>query len=447
LLFFCLDAWFPLACGYVLNIASKHACERLATMLSQFLSTVLARWLILEALPHIRGEPLLEVMYLKYLNEPIDTTPVFNPMVPMYVATLDWKMKFFAVEAKPVAPAIIDNIHLCRDNADCLKEDQRVVPMDFSKKIPVEPGNMVKYMFDVLLQGVVKSYTLDVKRLEGSETTVRNIFALGVTLSPAFDENMREYSILMDVTMEMVRFEIHLLDSGQTVFAEADYPSPLDDHDSITELKNEHPGNFRSPPMRRMREEAFGEFQYPNKYLDFPVPLEHTRVIHIKVMSADAGHNGIYTLKIARGRCPTSEPLFDGEISKCVKFCNVGFYADFGAGRCKRCQESCVNCLSLRECVQCKKPDRTFYYVKQNATGECLRMERALWVQHPEQVVAIIVAFLALCVFCCGMCAFLRLAFREKKPRGINGQRQTHGTRNSGGNGYAYTPVETNDYH
>jgi len=400
------------------------------------------------------AEPLLQVMYLKYANQPIDTTPVFNPMISMYKATLDWKMKFFAVEAKPMAPAIIDNIRLCRHDADCQKEDQRVVPMDFSKKIQVEPGGKVLYMFDVLLQGIVKSYTLIVNRLEGSETTIRHVILQGVTIKPAFHRNTYSYRALMGVTMEMVQMELHLSDSGQTVFAQADYPMPLSDHANITELQNSHPGNTRSPPqrLRRMREEAFGEFQYPNKYLDFPVPLESSRTVHFKIMSADGGHKGFYQLEVARGKCPTSEPLFDVEASKCVKFCNVGFYADFEAFRCKRCQESCVNCLTLKRCVQCSKPNRRLYYVLDNVTLTCLTRQRALWVQHPQHVIALAIAATSILVFCCGLCAFCQLAGRAKGERGGVGSGQLGGRaprrqRDTDSNGHgpqpggAYAPI------
>jgi len=422
-----------------------HAAAHCRRALLAFQALLLAR----DAL----GEPLLDVMYLKYGNEPIDTNPVFNPMISMYKATLDWKMKFFAVEAKPVGRAIIDNIHLCRHDGDCLKEDQRVVPMDFSKKIQVEPGGKILYMFDVLLEGIVKSYTLIVRRLEGSETTIRRMFIQGVTLWPDFHPNTFYYRALMEVEMEMVQMELHLADSGQTVFADADYPVPLNEHDNITELQNSHPGNTRSPPQRlrrRMREEAFGEFQYPNKYFDFPVPLESTRIVHFKVISADGGHYGYYQLETGRGKCPTSEPLFDIDVLKCVKFCNAGFYGDYEASRCKRCQESCVNCLSLPVCVQCAKPNRRFYYELDNVTQSCVAKERALWVQHPQHVIALAIGACSCLVFCCGLCAFCQLAGQDKKDKrnGGLGARAPGGRQERGGQqpygGYA--AVDNDDY-
>jgi hypothetical protein len=402
------------------------------------------------------AEPLLQVMYLKYNSAPIDTKPVFNPMIAKYEATLDWKMEAFAVEAQPMTPAIIDNIHLCRVNADCQKEEQRVVPMDFSKKIRVEVGNRVLYKFDVLLQGVVKSYTLIVNRLEGSETTLRHLFLQGVTLDPEFKPEEYRYRALMEVTMELVQMEVLVADSGQTVFGEADYPVTLDPHSNITELQNGRPGNTRSPPqrLRRMRGQAFGEFQYPNKYLNFPVPLETSRLIHFQVISADGGHKGEYQLEVARGKCPTSEPLFDVDASKCVKFCNKGFYAEFqeSGSRCKRCHESCVNCLDLNTCVQCNKPTRRFYYVLDNATHSCRAVERAIWVQHPQHVIALAIAAVSVLVFSCGLCAFCYLATTVQKRRGA-GEKATRGYARAPPNqerhnlhGGFYAPVNLDDH-
>merc|ERR1719215_1932053 len=83
----------------------------------------------------------LEFMYLKYKEEPIDIRPTFNPDVLHYEATLDWKMKFFAVQARPVVPAVVDSVRLCRRNADCMLEEQRIVVIDLSRNIVVAPGD------------------------------------------------------------------------------------------------------------------------------------------------------------------------------------------------------------------------------------------------------------------------------------------------------------------
>eukprot|EP00747_Dinoflagellata_sp_TGD_P167799 gnl/TRDRNA2_/TRDRNA2_192919_c0_seq1.p1 gnl/TRDRNA2_/TRDRNA2_192919_c0~~gnl/TRDRNA2_/TRDRNA2_192919_c0_seq1.p1 ORF type:complete len:452 (+),score=78.25 gnl/TRDRNA2_/TRDRNA2_192919_c0_seq1:86-1441(+) len=373
--------------------------------------TLLVQLLLLELLHLVGGEPLLDIMYLKYGQQAIDTVPVFNPMVSEYKATLDWKMKYFAVEAKPVLPAMIDNIHLCPQNADCMKQDQPVVTMDFSKNILVQPGEKVLYMFDVLLQGVVKSYTLIVYRLEGSETTLRHLIIQGTTIYPKFRPEEHSYRCYLSVQDELMRAELHVLDGGQTIFSSAEEPTPLEETNNITQLHNTHPANTRAPPtLRRLRAEAFGEFQYPNKYADFPVPLWNTRVVNFKVTSADGGHIGFYRLEVARAGCSKTAPLYDGETRSCVPFCNLGFYPDDEAHRCKRCDESCVNCLSLYKCIQCRKTDRQNIYVLDNSTGTCHAVPRPLWEQHPEQVGALALGAFCSLFFLFGLCAFRRAA-------------------------------------
>lgn len=360
-------------------------------------------------------QPLLEVMYMRFNQEPIDTTPVFDPVVSQYAATLDWKMKYFSVQAQPVAPAVIDNIRLCPQDADCLKQEQPVVTMDFSRNILVQPGGKVLYMFDVLLEGVVKSYTLIVNRLEGSETTLRHILVLGGTVYPHFRPEERSFRCMMPSEFEVAQMELHVLDGGQTVFTISDPPVPLGYRDNITLLRNTGPGEFRSPHTRRMREEAFGEFQYPNKYADFTIPLSTKRLVHIKIVSSDGGHFGHYSLELARGGCLPSAPLFDSVKHRCVRFCNTGFYADHEDSRCKRCHDLCMNCLSLEHCLQCQAPDRQFVYMMDNSTRTCIARHRSPLRQHPQETMAATLTLVCLSIFACGLCAFHRTATADTR--------------------------------
>eukprot|EP00440_Ansanella_granifera_P071037 gb/GFBE01077094.1/.p1 GENE.gb/GFBE01077094.1/~~gb/GFBE01077094.1/.p1 ORF type:complete len:435 (+),score=73.94 gb/GFBE01077094.1/:1-1305(+) len=351
-------------------------------------------------------EPLLDVMYLKYKREPIDTTPVFNRMVVQYQATLDWKMKFFSVQATPMGDAIIENIHLCPIQADCLKQDQTVVTMDFSRNILVEPGSTILYKFDVLLQGQVRSYSIMVHRLKGNETDIRHMILEGSTLYPNFKSNVHEYRSFLDVGTESALLELHVQDAGQTILASADAPVPLTINDNITHLDNTHPGELRSPPLRRLREEAYGEFQYPNKYIEFPVPMGTKRTVSLKVISSDGGHFGYYSLELARDTCSSGEPLFDVVSGQCVRFCNTGYWADYKAGRCKRCSGDCVSCLSPQRCVSCPLPDAGRQYVLDNVTGTCIARETSFWERNPERAAATLMAVGGFSIFLCGLCAF-----------------------------------------
>lgn len=353
-------------------------------------------------------QPLLEVMYLKCDLQPIDTTPVFDPVISKYAATLDWKMKYFSVQARPVPPAILDNIRLCPQEADCLQQEQPVVTMDFSRNILVRPGGQVLFMFDVLLHGVVKSYTLIVRRLEGTETSLRHIIIQGATLNPVFRPQEEKYRCLLETDAEIAQTEIHVLDGGQTVHTTADLPVPLDPNDNITMLKNTHPGIFRSPHSRLLREEAFGEFQYPNKYADFIVPLMSKRRIHIKVVSADGGHFGFYTILLARGGCPPEMPLFDASLRSCVRFCNKGFYPDLEDMRCNQCRSLCANCMSLDECIQCEVSSGRIRYVLDNETLQCRLVKLPMWEDHPQEAFAAGASCVGLAIFLCGLAAMRR---------------------------------------
>lgn len=369
------------------------------------------------AQPDVSGEwgqtetqPLLDVMYLRCADETIDTTPVFNPEISEYKSTLDWKMQFFSVQAQPRGQAVIDNIHLCPQHADCEQQDQQIVKMDFSKNILIEPGNEVMYKFDVLLKGVVRSYTLIVNRLDGTETYIRELIMQSGTLHPPWSSYVYQYRSLLPVEMEVAQTELHLLDSGQTVLVSVEEPISLTDLDNITMLKNDRPGATRSPPTRlrlrrRLREEPYGEFQYPNVYADFSVPLGSRRMVHVEVLSADVGHRNSYILELARPKCPVSAPVFDADASLCVRFCNTGFYADERAGRCKTCHESCLSCLGISTCTTCPSGNGELLVVD-NSTGLCVSAESHVWEAHREFAVAALLVAASTSIFVCGLCAF-----------------------------------------
>lgn len=357
-------------------------------------------------------EPMLEAMFLKYKQQPIDTTPVFHPDRRFYTARLDWKMQFFSVQALPVAPGVIDNIHICPRDADCSKQDQVIVTMDFTRNIMVPPGARVRHRFDVLLEGVTRTYTLIVHRLTGSETDIRHMVVEGATLYPDFHPKETSFCCFLPVNMEFASFELHLRDSGQTILSAAEVPVKIDKEGSnITSLRNRHPGQFRATPMRlrlrrRLRERDYGEFQYPNKYFQFPVPLATKRAVNFKVISSDGAHFGFYRVVFAREACDTRTPLFDASAGRCVSFCNMGFWADFEAKRCKRCRPDCLGCLSFQRCVKCPLPNRLQEFTLDNKTGSCKAQLRQPWEQHPQYALALALAALGTAIFFCGLVAF-----------------------------------------
>ncbi|CAJ1393385.1 unnamed protein product [Effrenium voratum] len=360
-------------------------------------------------------EPELDVMYLRYKQQPIDTTPVFNRMDVEYNATMDFKMEFFAVQATALGEAIITNIYLC-PKADCHQETPRAM-VDFSRRVSLDPGEKTLYKFDVELQG--------------------HLIVQGNTLYPKFRPDILRYRCFLEVGTEFGLLELHLLDQGQTVLAEAEAPVKLAE-DNITSLDNTNPEQLHRPPLRRLREEAFGEFQYPNKYLQFPVPMGFRRTLRFKVTSADGGRFGYYRLDLARQQCSREQPLFD--VSRgCVRFCNMGYWPDFGQSRCKRCPGSCLSCSSRSHCLRCPQGGEAMYFLE---AGQCIQQARPFWQRHGEQVLALALGGLALLIFLCGLLGF---ACRAPK-RGERGERSSgsleFGTAFTKQKGYRQLPDE-----
>ncbi|CAJ1456683.1 unnamed protein product [Effrenium voratum] len=170
-------------------------------------------------------EPELDVMYLRYKQQPIDTTPVFNRMDVEYNATMDFKMEFFAVQATALGEAIITNIYLC-PKADCHQETPRAM-VDFSRRVSLDPGEKTLYKFDVELQGKARTYSITIQRLTGRETGLRHLIVQGNTLYPKFRPDILRYRCFLEVGTEFGLLELHLLDQGQTVLAEAEAPVKL----------------------------------------------------------------------------------------------------------------------------------------------------------------------------------------------------------------------------
>lgn len=360
-------------------------------------------------------EPELDVMYLRYKQQPIDTSPVFNRKYVEYNATMDYKMGFFAVQASPLGAAVITNIFLCPD-ADCHRETPRAIA-DFSRKVSLEPGERTLYKFDVELLGRARTYSITITRLTGKETDLRHLVVQGSTLYPPFQPQIRSYRCFLDVQRDVGLLELHLQDQGQTVLAEAEAPVPLASDDNITSLDNTHPQQLRSPPIRLLREEAYGEFQYPNKYLEFPVPMGTKRKLRFKVVSSDGGHFGYYQLDLARQECSTEMPLFDVRSGRCVRFCNLGYWADFAQSRCKRCPDLCVSCVSGQKCLSCRRPTIEMDYLLDPETGRCTAKLRPFWQKNAEQAISIALGTAALLLFLCGLLAFA-LARRRQEAEG-----------------------------
>jgi len=149
--------------------------------------------------------------------------------------------------------------------------------------------------------------------------------------------------------------------------------------------------------------------------VEFPLPLASKRKATFKVISADGGHFGYYSLEVARPDCSLSSPLFDAVAGRCVNFCDLGFWADTVARRCKRCAGHCLSCQSLHRCMRCPEPDGRRRYVLDNSTGSCIVEERRLWERHPEHAAALATTVFSIFIFLCGLCGFY-MQREERRP-------------------------------
>ncbi|CAE8668409.1 unnamed protein product [Polarella glacialis] len=131
-------------------------------------------------------------------------------------------------------------------------------------------------------------------------------------------------------------------------------------------------------------------------------------------------------MELARDSCGTSEPLFDVVSGACVRFCNMGYWADFEARRCKRCPDQCISCLSAHRCVRCPQATVLERFVLDNVSGSCIAREKTLWERNPQRTMSTALAALCFTVFLCGLCAFNIVASQGRKPQSKKGSVAAH---------------------
>eukprot|EP00438_Fugacium_kawagutii_P034062 Skav232737 [mRNA] locus=scaffold1843:177728:178246:- [translate_table: standard] len=168
------------------------------------------------------------------------------------------------------------------------------------------------------------------------------------------------------------------------------------------------------------------------------------RKVRFKVVSADGGHFGYYQLDLARQECSTEMPLFDVRAGRCVRFCNLGYWADFPQSRCKRCPELCVSCVSSQKCLSCHRATNDMQYVLDPLTGQCLAKLRPFWQKNAEQAISIGLATCALLLFLCGLLAFA-LARRRQEAESRQAKARSRAVPGKA-TGYSQLPNEDLDF-
>mmetsp|Transcript_31631 Transcript_31631/g.66896 ORF Transcript_31631/g.66896 Transcript_31631/m.66896 type:complete len:296 (+) Transcript_31631:1-888(+) len=245
--------------------------------------------------------------------------------------------------------------------------------------------------------GVAKTYTLEVRRQRGSETALRHLIVMGGRLDPPWDSKIRKYDVALPRSFDTASVTAELGDGGQNMFA------TLSDR-SGRRLEQEEKVVV-APRGRRLLHS--GEFQYPTKDYVFPIPLDTTRAVDIRVTSADGSQKGYYALIITREGCPQERNIFDPLSKECVRFCATGFFANDMVGRCERCKTGCINCVGYRQCVQCPPDNRQYRFeLPDYNNGTCVSTLRPFWEQHAEQTAAAGVSAFCILVFFAGLVGF-----------------------------------------
>lgn len=128
------------------------------------------------------------------------------------------------------------------------------------------------------------------------------------------------------------------------------------------------------------------------------------RKLRFKVVSSDGGHFGFYQLDLTRQECNTEMPFFDVCSGRCVRFCNLGYWADFAQSRCKRCPDLCVSCVSGQKCLSCRHPTVEVDYLLDPETGRCTAKLRPFW-QKKSQAAKQNISIALRCRCCCSSVA------------------------------------------
>lgn len=210
--------------------------------------------------------------------------------------------------------------------------------------IMVDPGSQV--LAEVVVEGVDGSgghiagsevyYSVLVSRMSGTETTLDDLEVEGGAMFPDWSSEVRVYKVMMDRSLDMVRFKFQRTDAGEVVTLHA-------------EREWETGG-----PASRTRRLWVGDTQHSPSTLATTIDVGCTRVVNLHIDSADQGSEGAYSFTVQRPPCPKELPFFDGEARVCTDICNAGFFGSVETGRCAACgQANCAVCASVKRCSTC----------------------------------------------------------------------------------------------
>lgn len=337
--------------------------------------------------------PQLAVLGIRCADRPIDLEPPFAPDHYVYSAFLDFAEGSFAVDALPAPGMRIVN-------TDTLLATALVGPGESHRvDVNVEDSESKASM----------EYTVTVSRLDGTDVKLRSLDVGSAQLLPSeFDPSVTDYYVAVLADQDYLKLSFIPWDSGQTFFvyaqdcsfedpfaattttmaplalAPATEPvlmlqTPDTETNSSNATKSSQDQNRRLATANvRVGHAAMatavaaaaqlgrnsglatlqtlsGEVQYQPVTRFFPADPGVQRVITLAVKPAngDSSGNGSYSFKVTRARCPPARPLFAPDAGMCSSTCNLGYYPDAAAARCKGCSYRCHRCTAYDACLEC----------------------------------------------------------------------------------------------
>lgn len=258
--------------------------------------------------------------------QPIDVSRV-NGVPSMYAGQMDYQMEGFNYEA--VAQP----------------QDSCTVSRMTESTTMVDPGSYA--VAEVLIQSVDGSdtsqlYRVNVSRLLGTETQIRNLQIANAILVPDWDPLTRNYTAFLDVSEDIIKMTLQKLDNSQLVRLNCMPQAPQ----ATSQRRLQTYGNDLGPPI--------GEVQYsPLTYIT-TIDVGYQRIVQLAVASADRSSEDRYTFLIKRPFCPQERRFFDGVAKVCTDICNEGYFGNPSTGRCSAClDQHCAACESGLDCSLC----------------------------------------------------------------------------------------------
>eukprot|EP00931_Biecheleriopsis_adriatica_P122835 TRINITY_DN97878_c0_g1_i1.p1 TRINITY_DN97878_c0_g1~~TRINITY_DN97878_c0_g1_i1.p1 ORF type:complete len:427 (-),score=76.20 TRINITY_DN97878_c0_g1_i1:59-1309(-) len=255
--------------------------------------------------------------------QPIDVAPVPN-VARTYSAVMDYSMTGFEIEATAVPRGYCE------------------VSSMTTSAINVDPGSFVETQFYVEpISGTLapQSYTLNVSRLTGTETSLHSLGVRGAYLVPAFSSSVQRYTVNLNLDEDFVRVDFQKLDNGQSVVLKAGMEAASVGSASARRLALNADGSSDNEA------DALGEVQREKSTLMTTLDVGHERLVALNVNSADMSVTNSYYLSVKRPPCPKERRFFDGKAKICTDICNEGYFGNPATGRCTSCLDpKCAVC-------------------------------------------------------------------------------------------------------